>query len=382
MKKETSHYNWCYLSGRINVLESNLLTQNFFERLLSSTNLNETQTNLNNTPLKAYFTHVKHLYEFETLLDDYYCNRLYEIRSLSPDSGVCDFFLIKNDINNLKNFIKAAIQGRTIEKFLRGAINNDRWSDVWQGKAVSLPEVFKESISFIKKVITQHNYNQITPPLTQEGRKEKVQSIIPSTPLSSQGGDKGVLKKESLPFIIDLICDGAYLRYIEYFYSKTKVEIIERYLKIYQLVQGLAVIRRAMASRLDMKLLDQYFLERFNKEHIFHKLTKNMAWTSEKTVLETLGGTYCNTPLLDQYFIEMLSLNLFPKISFQYEVVTDNYLLDIIEPVKFIPFGPERVFGYLCGLTAEIFNLKLVLGGKVHRLESKFLKERLRKTYV
>lgn len=190
------------------------------------------------------------------------------------------------------------------------------------------------------------------------------------------------LKKESLPFIIDLICDGAYLRYIENFSNKINVEIIQRYLMIYQCVKGLKVIRRVMVLKLDMKLLEQYFLEGFDKEHVFYRLMKNTAWISEKTLREAFIGAYCNTPLLDQYFIQVLSLNLFPNISFQYEVVTDNYLLDIMQPVKFIPFGTERVFGYLCGLTVEVFNLKLVLGGKVHRIESNFLRERLRKTYA
>lgn len=368
------HHEWCYLSGRVNILECYLLKINFFEKLLSSNNLYTLLTDLNNTPLKAYFTHAKHLNEFETLLDNYYHDKLYEIRSLSPDSAVCDFFLIKNDIINLKNFIKAAIQGQSIENFLRGSINNDRWSDVWQGKAASVPEVFKESISFLQKIITQHSHNQITPPLSQGGTKKGVQSITPPS--------QGRVKKELLPFIIDLVCDGAYLRYMENFSNEINIMIIKRYLMIYQFVKGLEVIRRAMVLKLDMKLLEQYFLEGFDKEHVFYKLIKNTAWTSEKTVHEAFIGVYCNTPLRDQYFIQMLSLNLFPNISFQYEVVTDNYLLDMIRPVKYIPFGPERVFGYLCGLTVEVFNLKLVLGGKIHRIENEFLRERLRKTYA
>ena len=191
-----------------------------------------------------------------------------------------------------------------------------------------------------------------------------------------------MVKKESLPFIIDLIFDGAYLRYIEDFYKKIEVEIIKRYLEIYQLVKGLEVIQRAISLSLDMQPLDQYFLEGFEQNHVFRRLVINKAWTSEKTLREAFVGAYCNTPLLEQYFIQMLSLNLFPKISYRYEVATDNYLLDMILPVKRVPFGPERVFGYLCGLTAEVFNLKLLLGGKVHRIENNLLRERLRKTYA
>ena len=102
-----------------------------------------------------------------------------------------------------------------------------------------------------------------------------------------QGGMKGV-KNELLPFIIDLIFDGAYLRYIEGYCKKTDVEIVKRYLKLYQLMKGLEVIRRAVALKFDMNLLSRYFLEGFEQSHLFRKLVINEAWTSEKVLHEIL----------------------------------------------------------------------------------------------
>jgi len=350
------NYDWCYVSGRVNVLECSLLSSNFFERLLSNDDFKDVLTNLNNTPLKAYFTHAKHLYEFETLLDEYYCNRLYEIRSLSPDSAVCDFFLLRNDVHNLKRFIKSKILGASVDKFFRGTMSRDEWDDVWQGKSTALPEIFRKSVSLIKKSV---RYNI----------------------------EKGDVKNELLPFIIDFIFDGAYLRYVEDSCKKIEVEIIKRYLETYQLVKGLEVIRRAVSLRLDMNLLNQYFLEGFEQNHLFRKLVINKVWTTEKklreTLLETVKKLFAFKPSVGAiHELPLHASNLFPKVSFQYEVATDNYLLDMLRPVKYTPFGPERVFGYLCGLTTEIFNLKLVLGGKVHRIENNLLRERLRKPYA
>jgi len=361
MENSVCHYDWCYISGRVNILECSLLSSNFFEKLLSTDDFKDVLANMNNTPLKAYFSHVKHLYECETLLDEYYYNRLYEIRSLSPDSTVCDFFLLRNDVHNLKRFIKSKILGASVDKLFRGTVSRDEWGDVWQDESTALPEIFRESVSFVKKVILQHSHNQITPHIS----------------LASQGGDEGGVKKESVPFIIDLIFDGAYLRYVEDYCKKIEVEIIKRYLKTFQLMKGLAVIRRAISLRLDMNLLSQYFLEGFDKGHVFHKLAKNTVWASEQTVRDVLVETQCNESL--QRF---LLLNLSRNISFRYEVATDNYLLDVLSPVKYIPFGPERVFGYLCGLATEVFNLKLLLGGKIHRVENNLLRERLRKAYA
>ena len=361
MGNSVRHYDWCYVSGRVNILECSLLSSNFFERLLSTDDFKDVLANMNNTPLKAYFTHVKHLYEFEVLLDEYYYNRLDEIRSLSPDSAVCDFFLLRNDVYNLKRFIKSKILGACVDKFFRGTMSRDEWDDVWQDKSTALPEIFRESVLFVKKVVLQHNHNQITPHISPP----------------SQGGGEVMVKKESLPFIIDLIFDGAYLRYIEDYCKKIEVEIIKRYLETYQLVKGLEIIRRAAVLKLNMNLLNQYFMEGFDKGHVFHTLAKNTVWASEQTVRDVLVETHCNESLQG-----LLLSNLSRNISFRYEVATDNYLLDIIQPVKYIPFGPERVFGYLCGLTTEVFNLKLLLGGKVHRVENNLLRERLRRTYA
>ena len=361
MENSVRHYDWCYISGRVNILECSLLSSNFFERLLSTDDFKDVLANMNNTPLKPYFTRVKHLYEFEALLDEYYYNRLDEIRSLSPDSAVCDFFLLRNDVHNLKRFIKSKILGASVDKLFRGTVSRDEWGDVWQDKSTALSEIFRESVSFVKKVVLQHNHSQITPPVSP----------------ASQGGEEVMVKEESLPFIIDLIFDGAYLRYVEDYCKKIEVEIIKRYLETYQLMKGLEVIRRAISLRLDMNLLSQYFMEGFDKGHVFHKLAKNTVWASEQTVRDVLIETHCKATLQG-----LLLSNLSRNISFQYEVATDNYLLDMLRPVKYIPFGPERVFGYLCGLTTEVFNLKLLLGGKVHRVENDLLRERLRKTYV
>ncbi len=340
------HHEWCYVSGLVNVLECKLLNTIFFDRLLSSNVLGDMLINLNNTTLKTYFTHVKHLYEFETLLDDYYYTRLYEIRSLTPDSTVCDFFLIKNDILNLKNFVKLKACGTGVDKYSRETIDKNKYDDTWNDEAVSLPEVIKETVSLSKKSMT-------------------------------------AVKKEELPFVIDLIIDGAYLKYIENIHKTIKVEIIKRYMMAYQFIKGFEVLRRAMALKLDINLLNKYFLMGFDQCHMLRKLFTDTVRTSEKTFREIIVETHCNASLQEnEMLVRMISSNTSKNISFQYEVETDNYLLDMIRPVKYTPFGPERVFGYLCGLTTEVFNLKLVLGGKVHKIGNNLLKERLRKAYV
>lgn len=369
MENTGNPYDWCYLSGRVNVFECFLLNANFFERLLSCQDFHDVLASLNATPLKERFTHVKHLYEYEALLHDYYYNRLCEIRSLSPNTAVCDFFLVKNEVANLKQRVRDEVfdagTTRSLDKNVR--------ADAWQGAAEVFPEALNESISCVKDAATRRS-----------GHHQA--------------------------FITDLIFDGAYLRYVDNLSEKAEGVIIRRYLKAYHLIKGIEAVRRAVALGIDTELFHKCFLKGLDENHLFCKLAASKEWVSEKTLGAMLVAVRDRKafrisqwdkehfPVFSQFpFFKMESgeINTFPddslvrmlsnlsqENSFVYEVTADNYLLDMLHPVKRIPFGPERVFGYLCGLTVEVFNLKLALGGKVHRIESRVLREQLRKTYV
>jgi len=60
----------------------------------------------------------------------------------------------------------------------------------------------------------------------------------------------------------------------------------------------------------------------------------------------------------------------------------DDLLLERVKAAKSVPFGPERIFGYLCGLRTEVQNLRIILAGKVNRINARLLQERLREQYV
>ncbi len=368
MDKSIYQNNWYYISGRVNILEGHLLNGVFFDKLLSCNSLHDILVALNTSPLKAYFTQVKHLYEFEKLLNDYYFHHIREIQSYSPDTIIYDFFLIKSDICNLKKNVKAVLSGKGIDKNTGRMVVKDNGEDGGEEQTTSLPEIFNASLSFIKHTVLQLTQKRDTSPGIMQNEES------PKFPIEN-GRQKGF----NIPYIVDLILDGAYLRYIEDICKKIKSEIIRKYLTMYYVSKGFAIIQRAIALKHDMNLLQQYFLAGFDNNHIFRKLIINKEGISGNTLF---AGAYGNTTLPDPNFIQTLVSNVFPKISFQYEVAADNYLIELIRPVKYIPFGQERIFGYLCGLTTEVFNLKLIIGGKINSIENTFLKERLRKTYT
>ncbi|GEM_PF-5303571 len=78
MEDTSRHYEWYNVSGWVNVLEYGLLTQKYPEAFLSGNDSKDTQTFLNSALLKTTHFHAKHPYEYETLPDEYYYNRLHK----------------------------------------------------------------------------------------------------------------------------------------------------------------------------------------------------------------------------------------------------------------------------------------------------------------
>ena len=65
-----------------------------------------------------------------------------------------------------------------------------------------------------------------------------------------------------------------------------------------------------------------------------------------------------------------------------FEREMDNYFIDLIKDVKYITYGPEVVFANALAKEMEIKNLRIILVSKLNGLDSEFIREKLRDTYV
>jgi V/A-type H+-transporting ATPase subunit C len=65
-----------------------------------------------------------------------------------------------------------------------------------------------------------------------------------------------------------------------------------------------------------------------------------------------------------------------------FELKVTNHLTKIARDGKMQTAGPERVFAFLVGLQAEIQNMKLVVNGRLNRIDQTLLRQRLREGYV
>lgn len=61
---------------------------------------------------------------------------------------------------------------------------------------------------------------------------------------------------------------------------------------------------------------------------------------------------------------------------------TDNFLMDAVRTVKYLSFGPEIAVAYLLAYEYEVRNLRIVIAGKRAGLNTKVIRERIRRSYV
>ncbi|MGR3309611.1 MAG: V-type ATPase subunit [Candidatus Brocadiales bacterium] len=330
---ESNRTEWCYTSGEVCVLESFLLKRDFFERLINLEKHEEVFLSLSDSPLKDHFGHIEHLYEFERILEERYLNEIYVIRKSSPDPALSNIFLIKYDFTNLKNFLKELLAGipREAPTFIN--IEDSEWERLWKGKSTELGPIYEDAIKIIK-----------------ENSSEKNQ----------------------IPFIIDLALDNAYLCYLGHMVSKLDSPLIKEYFETYFTIKGTEIILRVLVNKCEKKQISKIFLKGIMQKDFLLKLIK----CHYEGCPGVLRGFF-PSELVEEIFAGPRK-NLFTRFG----RLTENYLLGKLYPAKFAPFGAERVFGYLCGLTTETYNLRLTLGGKINRVNVGLIKERLREPYV
>lgn len=353
-------HDWCFVSGKVNVLESSLFTEEYFETLLNSKTVDDTFKYISNSKLKNYFISKENIRDFERSVDAYYFDIINEIRLLSPTSTVSDLFLLRYKFLDLKNFLKNRLVGIPHEPITFYILKSLYMEQLWSEK---------EKVS-----ITGLEVDSFSPePLPD--RQEVLLNGVNN--LKKALRENKEFSKNNTLLVIDLIMDNAYLCYLSNISEQISIQYIKEYLEKFIFINVIKSLMRAVFARCNTELLKKYFLQDYlNRAHFLNLLDSPI--TDWKEMLrKELPVEIVNSVISDKVEKDRNKLNLM-----RCEKLLANYLLEIIKLAKYITFGPERVFGYLCGLDVETYNLKLVIGGKINKIEKQLIKDRLRNCYV
>ena len=329
--------DWGFLSGRVAAMESRLIRDDFMQRLVSIEDLNDVFLSVSDTAYKDAFPIIENLYAADWILTGVYDERLAEMRRYSPRADVAGMFLVTRDFGDLKAFLKHKLAGMEIPRGNNnhGGITDATWERVYDGLKTDLPGFWTEAASVIR-------------------------------------AEAAAGPPEAVPQAIDLVLDSEYLIQQVRTARAIGYPIIIEWAKGLMIVKTVEIIWRAKEGNYDMPRLRRLFLrEELDQPLLRELIDLPLAAWPDRLRPALLG------PAIDDVFSrpERERVTRLAKRG-------EDLLLGRVRAAKSVTFGPDRVFGYLCGFRTEIYNLRLVLAGKVNRISTKLLQARLREQYV
>ena len=318
---------WGFVSGRISALEDHFLPREFFMGIITQERIDDIVLHLQETFLGDYLTPGTVWEDFSALTDRCFHDMAISMRSDSPSTIPADIFLLQSDYLNLKN----AFSGTTTFPFPMGILSHEKLSAIAHGDFADLPG-----------------------------------------PVTEAGGFGEGEAYEVFPGVIDTFLDGAYLRHLLSLAQGLESEMIRTYVNDKILASIVIILWRAVKQGIQTKRYQQYLLPLGDFTSVITELTgiqNPEAWQA------VIGGE------IGDLFAESMELEMDDQIS-GFELRATNHLVRIARDGKFQTAGPERVFSFLSGFLVEMQNLKLVVTGRLNRIDQSLLKQRLKDCYV
>lgn len=318
---------WGFVSGRISVLEGRLLPREFFLNLIAQEHLGDLLQHLQETFLREYLSPGTVWDDFSDICDRCFFEVALSIKGDCPSSLPVDFFLVQGDYLNLKT----AFTGSSVFPFHFGLLTQERLLSIGRGDRAEFPPSLQ-------------------------------------MPETSEAG----MAEELNVSVLDILLDGAYLRSLLSIAQELKSELITAYVHERVLSYLILMLWRALKQERPLRRYQQYLLPLAEFTPLGIELT-GMPNTSNWPPV--VGGA------VGDILSESLELPGDEQISgFGHRI--NNHLTQISRDGKIQTAGPERVFAFLVGLQSEIQNMKLVVNGRLNRIDQAALRERLREGYA
>jgi V/A-type H+/Na+-transporting ATPase subunit C len=318
---------WGFVCGRISVLEGKLLPREFFLNLIAQEHLGDLLQHLQETFMREYLSPGTVWADFSDLCDRCFYEMTLSLKEDCPSSLPCDFFLLQGDYLNLKS----ALAGSPDFPFHFGLLAQEKLAAIGHGDHADLPASLGEAES-------------------------------------GAFGEAGELD----PGTLDILLDGAYLRNLLQTAHELRSELVTAYIQDRVLSYIVTILWRASKQHQPLRRYLTYLLPLGDLTHLVHELS-GMANTD--TWPSVVGG------VVGDILSESFDLPEDEQIP-GFERNVTNHLVRIARSAKIQTAGPERVFSFLVGLQGEIQNLKLVVNGKLNRIDPALLRQRLRESYV
>ena len=329
MREQIQETSWAFASGRAAVLESRMLPDEFFERLIGMEGKEDVVHALGETRAAEQFRTVEDLREAGVRVRQVYGGIIGKMRALSPDAAVVGLLDVEKEFRSLKSHLKREVLGLNVSP-VECRFAQEQWSRLWQDLPTDLPPWF-------------------------DAARRRV--------LRADGWDRD-------SSVLDAAMDDATLTALVEAAEATGNEFVAGYFRRYDTVKGVEMYWRATVLGAQEAILKLCATGRRDAE-----LFAAMAALPEEDWPRLIGAW------LDGIKQDDLDAPEPEQRVAQFVREAADWLMAYVRRAKYVPFGAERVFGCVIGLDAECYNLALVLAGRGNDVAPDVLRRLLRACY-
>lgn len=318
---------------KVKVWETKLLNKSFYDKLIECNALEEALKSLQD----ALNDDMIGEDNFESALASSYeaaCNELYET---IKHKEIIDFVRLKNDYNNIKTLVKSKI----LNKDFSCILSKNGTVDLETLKLYFKNDNYGDMNFFMKECIVKS--------LEKYENTKDVQSI-------------------------DIVVDSYMYKHYKEIVNKMESSFMNNYIEMVIDLTNLKTTLRVKKLNKDKSFLKEVLLNG-------GKLSLDVFLDVINVSVEDIPNKFARTSydvLVADSISEYIKTNSLSGL----EKNIDNYIMKFVRDAKYISFGVEPIFAYLYAREVEIKNLRLILAGKVNKVNSNIIKERLRDNYV
>ena len=321
-------------STRLRVLEKEFLKSENFIRISETETLEDALRSLSDTVYNKYINKLSSPTEYEYILKEELTNFYDGLFDISPSKIPVKLLTLKYFYHNLKVLIKE--------------------------------DIGKKDLKDLYMNIGDFDLKEYRDALLKGSKKNKYFELITRV--------EELYEEKKDPQLIDIYLDNAYFTELLELAKESKVDLFIKYAKNLIDFTNIRTLLRAKKQEKSVEFLRSIIIEGGNvrEETYFDLLNRDIS--SDTDAFKKLEIYKYIKEALDS-FKERGNLS-------DFEREMDNYFIDLIKDVKYITYGPEVVFANALAKEMEIKNLRIILVSKLNGLDSEFIREKLRDTYV
>lgn len=321
-------------STRLRVMEKELLKSENFIRASETDTLEDALRSLSDTVYNKYINKISSPTEYEYILKEELTRFYDELFDISPSKIPLRLITLKYFYHNLKVLIKE--------------------------------DIGKKDLKDLYMNIGDFDLKEYRDALVKGNKRNRNIELIQRV--------EEIYEEKKDPQLIDIYLDNAYFTELLELAEESQVDLFIKYAKDLIDFTNIRTLLRAKKQEKDVEFLRQIIIEGGNVRKETYLDLLNREVSSDTDAFKKLEIYKYIKEALDS-FKERGNLS-------DFEREMDNYFIDLIKDVKYITYGPEVIFANVLAKEMEIKNLRIILVSKLNGLDSEFIREKLRDTYV